>query len=210
MKLRGIVLALVLGSMAMLPLAAQVTVGGFLDLNIAGLNVKPGGTGEDYSSYLGFGLGGIVTYPLSDGLAVQAEPVILQKGGKLSEFGETLTIKLLYFEIPVFLRYNIARSSQTLLPYVILGPNLGFRASAKINFPTGGSSDAADQFRGIDLGVGFGGGVEVPQDKLIFFGETRYVIGLNDINKESGDSDESTVKNRGLQILLGIKVPLNN
>ncbi len=79
MKLRGIILVLVIWSMAMLPLAAQLTVGGFLDLNIAGINVKPGGTGEDYSSYLGFGLGGIVTYPLSNGLAVQAEPVILQK-----------------------------------------------------------------------------------------------------------------------------------
>jgi hypothetical protein len=155
---------------------------------------------------LGIGIGGIVTYPLKNGLALQAEPMILQKGGKVTEDDETLTLKLLYFDIPVFLRYNFA-VSESYLPYVILGPNLGFRTSAKVVFPDGSSFDASDEFSSIDLGLGLGGGVEVPLSKLILFGETRYVFGLNDINKESG---ESTVKNRGLQILLGVKVPIGD
>jgi len=188
------------------PLTAQLTVGGFIDFNIAGISVNPGGDDEDYSSYLGIGIGGIVTYPLKNGLALQAEPMILQKGGKVTEDDETLTLKLLYFDIPVFLRYNFA-VSESYLPYVILGPNLGFRTSAKVVFPDGSSFDASDEFSSIDLGLGLGGGVEVPLSKLILFGETRYVFGLNDINEESG---ESTVKNRGLQILLGVKVPIGD
>ena len=205
MRIKGTLLAMALLVFLLIPLSAQITVGGFIDLNITGLNVKPGGDDENYSSYLGFGLGGIVTYPLSNGLALQAEPMLLQKGGKVTEFDETLTLKILYIEIPVFLRYNL-EVSESYLPYLILGPNLGFRASAKVVFPDGSSSEANDEFSSIDLGLGLGGGVEVPFGKLIFFGETRYVFGLNDINMESG---ESTVKNRGLQILLGAKVPIN-
>ena len=197
MKTKGILLAMALMGFIMLPLTAQLTVGGFIDFNIAGLNVNPGGDDEDYSSYFGIGIGGIVTYPLQNGLALQAEPMILQKGGKVTEDGETLTLKLLYFDIPIFLRYNFA-VSKSYQPYVILGPNIGFRTSAKVVFPDGDSFDASDEFSSIDLGVGLGGGVEVPLSSVILFGETRYVFGLNDINKESG---ESTVKNRGLQIL---------
>lgn len=206
MKCKGIIIAWIIGTFALAPLSAQLTVGGFLDLNIAGLNVKPEISTEDYSSYLGFGLGGVVTYPLGNGLAVQGEPAFLQKGGKVTEDNETLILKILYFEIPVFLRYNIALSNESVLPYVILGPNLGFRASSKVVFPDGSSSENKDEIKGIDLGLGGGAGVEVPYNNLIFFGETRYVFGLTDINNETG---ESKVMNRGLQILLGIKVPLD-
>lgn len=205
MRIKGTYLAMVLWAFIMVPLSAQLTVGGFIDLNIAGISVKPDISSEDYSSYLGFGFGGIATYPLMNGLALQAEPMLLQKGGKVTEFDETLTIKILYIDIPVFLRYNIA-VSESVVPYVILGPNLGFRASAKVVFPDGSSSEANDEFSAIDFGLGLGGGVDVPYGNLIFFGETRYVFGLNNINMESG---ESTVKNRGLQILLGVKVPID-
>jgi len=201
---------MVFGIVTMVPLSAQLTVGGLLDLNIAGFNVKNGGgTGEDYTSRLGFGVGGVVTYPLMNGLAIQVEPMILQKGGKVTEFDETYINKLLYFEIPVFLRYNIALSNETVLPYVIVGPNLGFRVSAKVKFSSDGFiADAKDQYKGIDFGLGLGGGVEVPHGNLIFFVETRYVFGLANINQEFGQSGEVKVMNRGLQVLLGVKVPI--
>jgi len=195
MRIRSIFLAVGLWAFIIAPLKAQLSVGGFINFNIAGISVKPDVSSEDYSSFLGFGLGGIATYPLMNGLALQAEPMLLQKGGKVTEFDETLTLKILYIDIPVFLRYNLA-VSESVVPYVIVGPNLGFRVAAKVVFPDGSSSEANDEISAIDLGLGFGG----------FFGETRYVFGLIDINEESG---ESTVKNRGLQILLGVKVPID-
>jgi hypothetical protein len=209
MKIKGTLLAMVFGIVTMVPLSAQLTVGGLLGLNVAGFNVKNGGgTGEDYTSRLGFAVGGVVTYPLMNGLAIQVEPMILQKGGKVTEFDETYINKLLYFEIPVFLRYNIALSSETVLPYVILGPDLGFRVSAKIKFSDGFIGDAKDQYKGIDFGVGLGGGVEVPHGNVIFFGEARYVFGLANINQEFGQSGEVKVMNRGLLVILGVKVPI--
>jgi len=60
MKIKGVFLAMILWTITMVPLSAQLTVGGFMNFNIAGLNVNPAGTGEDYSSYLGFGLGDIL------------------------------------------------------------------------------------------------------------------------------------------------------
>jgi hypothetical protein len=50
MKAKGILLAMALMGFIMLPLTAQLTVGGFIDFNIAGLSVNPGGDDEDYSS----------------------------------------------------------------------------------------------------------------------------------------------------------------
>jgi len=208
MKSKGFFLACILTACTVVPLSAQLTVGGFIDLNIAGLNVASHSTGEEYSSFLGFGLGGVVTYPLTGGLAIQGEPMFLQKGGKITEDGETLALKILYFEIPVFLRYNIALSSGTVLPYIIAGPNLGLRAASKVVFPDGSSSDNKDEINGVDVGLGVGAGVEVPYNNLIFFGETRYAFGLTNINSQTADG-ESTVKNKGLQILLGVKVPLD-
>jgi len=205
MRIKSIFLAMALWAFTMVPLSAQLTVGGFLDFNIAGLSVNPDVSSEDYSSILGIGFGGIATYPLSNGLALQAEPMLLQKGGKVTEYDETFTLKILYIEIPVFLRYNF-EVSESVIPYAILGPNLGFRASAKVIFPDGGSEKINDDFSGIDFGLGLGGGADVPLGSLIVFGETRYVFGFNDINNESG---ESTVRNRGLQILFGVKVPIN-
>jgi len=208
MKSKGFFLVCILTACSLVPLSAQLTVGGFIDLNIAGLNVASHSTGEEYSSFLGFGLGGVVTYPLTGGLAIQGEPMFLQKGGKITEDGETLALKILYFEIPVFLRYNIALSSGTVLPYIIAGPNLGLRAASKVVFPDGSSSDNKDEINGVDVGLGVGAGVEVPYNNLIFFGETRYAFGLTNINSQTADG-ESTVKNKGLQILLGVKVPLD-
>ena len=40
------------------------------------------------------------------------------------------------------------------------------------------------------------------------FAEARYVLGLTNINDESGASNESTVKTRGLQILIGATIPI--
>ena len=59
----------------------------------------------------------------------------------------------------------------------------------------------------MDLGLGFGGGVKLPRGNKTFFAEARYVLGLTNINDEGGGG-ESSVKNRGLQILAGVTVPL--
>jgi hypothetical protein len=46
---------------------------------------------------------------------------------------------------------------------------------------------------------------EFSHENLTFFAETRCVVGMANINKES---DESAVKNRGLQVLVGVTLPV--
>ena len=187
-----------------LPLSAQLKIGGFVNFNIAGINVKPDVSTEEYGSHLGLGIGGIASYQIKGGLELQTEPMILQKGGTVTEFGDKAIIKITYFEIPVFVRYMIP-VNETILPYVLAGPNVGLRASAKVKFPGEATYDANDQFAVLDLGLGLGAGSEYILGSLILFGELKYVVGLNDINAEA---NESKVRNRGLQILMGVKVPI--
>ncbi len=69
----------------------------------------------------------------------------------------------------------------------------------------GGEQDEKDNTNTFDFGLGFGGGVRYPHNNKTFFAEARYVFGLTNVNKES---DESTVKNRGLQVFVGVTFPV--
>jgi len=184
--------------------SGQFRAGGFLNFNVAGISVKPDISSEEYSRFLGIGLGGVANYTLAGNLELQAEPMFIQKGGKITEGGRTLKLKILYLELPVFIRYSIP-VSDLIIPYVILGPNIGVRPSVKVVYPDGSSYNADDEISVLDLGLGFGGGAEYKLGDLILFGEVKYVLGINDINKEA---NESKVRNRSLQFLFGVKVPL--
>ena len=187
-----------------IPLKAQWEVGGLIDFNFASLNVNPGSSSEDYSSRFGFGLGVVVDYPLTGQLDLHAEPMFLQKGGKIDITSEVVVFKLNYLEIPLMLRYTFEYDA-SFLPYAMAGPSIGLLTSAKYDNNEGTVQDEKDSTKGIDLGVGFGGGVKLPHGNKTFFAELRYVFGLVDINKEA---NESTVKNRGLQVVAGVTFPV--
>ena len=97
------------------------------------------------------------------------------------------------------------QSNSSLVPYAMAGPSLGFLTGAKFENEEGDSQDEKDNTNTFDFGLGLGGGVSIPHGNHTFFAETRYVLGLANINKES---DESTVKNRGLQIIIGVTFPV--
>jgi opacity protein-like surface antigen len=188
------------------PLQGQLEIGGVIDFNIAGLNVQPGGTGERYSSYLGLGAGVVVDYLLFENLDLHALPMFLQKGGKISEDDFTVKYKISYLNFPVMIRYTIPLDGM-FSPYVMAGPNAGIRGKARLVDRGQIRQDETEEIRIFDFGVGFGGGVKVPLENKQVFAETRYVIGLVNVNR---NADESTVKNRGLQILFGITFPIGS
>ena len=187
------------------PLQGQWEIGGVIDVNVASINVQPGSSSEDYSGRLGFGIGAVLDRSLTDQIDLHTEPMFLQKGGKIKTSLFEAVYKVNYLEIPLLLRYTFDFSS-TLMPYGMAGPSIGLRTSSRYDFSDGGERTQIDETRGIDLGVVFGGGVKVPQGNKTFFAEVRYLIGLINMNRES---DESSVKNRGLQISLGVTVPIN-
>ena len=92
-------------------------------------------------------------------------------------------------------------------PYLILGPSVGYRVSAKTkNEITGEEEDADDDnIEKWDLGVAAGGGLTVPVGRATVFVESRYTWGLMDLDKQEEDV---TLKNRGVQILAGLTFPI--
>ncbi len=190
--------------LAAVPLQAQWEVGGLIGLNVASISVPTGTSSEDYSSRLGFGIGAVVDRILTDQIILHVEPMFLQKGATLENSVVKLKYKVNYLEIPIMVKYAF-RINSVLAPYAMAGPSLGFLTGAKFEDEEGNSQNEKDNTSAFDFGVGLGGGVSIPHENLTFFAETRYVLGLANTNKET---DESVVKNRGLQILVGVTLPV--
>lgn len=92
------------------------------------------------------------------------------------------------------------------MPYAMAGPSVGLLAKAK--YDSGDNEqDATDETRKIDFSAGFGLGVQIPEGNRMLFAEVRYLLGFVNINNQT---DESTVKNRGVQFLVGITIPLGS
>jgi len=77
MRLNKFSTIVVLTILLHLPLEAQWEIGGLIDFNISSINVSTGTSGEDYSSYLGFGIGAVVDRTLTGQLDLHAEPMFL-------------------------------------------------------------------------------------------------------------------------------------
>ena len=86
------------------------------------------------------------------------------------------------------------------------GPSIGLLTSANLVNSEGVKQNEKSDTRTLDFGVGVGGGVKLPKGNKTFFAEVRYVLGLVNINKEAG---ESTVKNRGLQVVAGVTITID-
>lgn len=190
--------------LAVIPLHAQWDFGGVIDFNLSGICVKPGSSSEDYSGIFGFGIGFVFDRALTDRIFLHAEPLYLQKGGRIKTIDVNLAYKVNYLEFPILIKYAFNEIA-SLTPYALTGPNIGLRLGAEYKDKQGREQDETDNTSFFDLGVGLGGGVSYLLENITLFGETRYVIGLANINNES---DESTVKNRGLQIVFGFTIPV--
>ncbi|NUM68263.1 outer membrane beta-barrel protein [candidate division KSB1 bacterium] len=66
--------------------------------------------------------------------------------------------------------------------------------------------DIKDRTTGMDFGLALGGGVSYPLGDKSLFAEARYSMGLKDIDT----SERSSLKNKGLQFMVGATVPFGN
>lgn len=143
-----------------------------------GISVSPDGR-------TGFHVGGYLNIGVSETFGVQPEIFYNAVGAKMgdAEFNTD------YVTVPVMLRYNPAPIFN-----IHAGPQFGFLMSAKSD-----GEDIKENLKGLDLGVGFGAGVDLPMG-LGF--TARYVLGLSNISDEEGEIDieDLTVKNNVFQI----------
>ena len=136
--------------------------------------------------------GGYVTIMLSEKLGIQ--PELLYSGQGYKQNGGTLALD--YITLPVVVRYNF-----TPLFSAHLGPQMGFLMSAKAKYDGGGDEDMKDYFKGTDIGVAAGIGIDLPMGLNFGF---RFVKGVSNIIEE--DSDELKYKNYNLQLSVGYKL----
>ena len=153
-------------------------------------------------SAIKFGVGGILLYPLSELLHIQAELMYLQKGAKLDvleRFKVDSKWKFAYLSVPVLGRYNLGSGDAS--TYIVAGPEFGYLLSAEVE-TLEGSEDVKDEFKSIEFGIGVGAGVSMNMGSTPMFGEVRYSMGLSDLDDSS--DDDSSVKSMGIQLFVGM------
>ena len=196
---------------------SQIEIGLIGGVNMANLSFDPEDD-LDWSRVTVLGIGAIVEKTLGDQLSVQYEPMYLQKGSTADVDGidgANIEIDLAYIEIPVMIKYTFP--GESIKPYMMAGPTVGFNIKAEKVFSglpdltqslyTNGTYDIKDDVTYMDFGLGFGAGICMPVGERVLFVQARYTLGLTNISNMDDDDDEVTTN--GIQILGGIKIPLN-
>jgi len=194
MKLRtAAVLALLFASIASPSFAQRMVSGGVKGgLNMATISLDPDDEDFDLKMKAGLAVGGFVEVGINDMLAFQPEFLFSMKGAKAEEFGETAKFNINVVEIPLLLRANFQTSGQA-TPFIVVGPGVSFKTSAKIKVE-GQPDEDIDDIKSTDFGVIFGGGVAVGRATI----EARYDLGLSDL-----DDSDGKAKSRTFSVLVG-------
>ena len=170
----------------------------------AGLNVTTITGGElSASSKVGFHVGGLVEFKLTDKFAVQPELLFSTKGAKADFGGFTFEQNLSYIDLPIMVKYFVMEGLS-----IEAGPQVSFLMSAK-GKADGVSVDNKKEFSSTDFGFNIGAGYELTSG--LFF-QARYNLGFSDISKAppvDPDFPEFSInykeKNNGFQVSVGYK-----
>ena len=124
---------------------------------------------------------------------VQPEINWIRKNSATQSSGEDIRID--YLQVPVLLRLNIGTdSSNGFAVYGIAGPAINLKLADEVNGVT-----IDDGFEGADVGLVFGGGVEITRVII----EARYEKGLRRINDNFIEVTE--IKSQSFTILFGVR-----
>jgi hypothetical protein len=130
---------------------------------------------------------------------IQAEISYTAKGTAMENYGEDRgAIDTRHLQAGLLFRAGYA-TTKRLVPYIALGPELGFLLSAKFNNRFGMTSDISNNLKSTDLGLVFGLGAMYSLPPVGSLGlELRADLGLVSIDGQ-GDGDE--VRNAALSLL---------
>ena len=221
MRARQPVLGWVLGSLVLAmgaaPASAQTSPSGLpvtFDV-VGGINVATvtlplippefDELGLDFSvgNRVGFVGGVLIGIPVTDGVAVETGALISFKGASLditiAGLGTaTGSIDLTYLDVPALGRFRVARGSRAAV-HALAGVTMGLKLSAEqsASFMGQTMSDDLEGVSGFDLGLTFGGRVEIGRGLV----DVRYTLGMLNIAEDAPDSE--SIKNRVLSFMAG-------
>ena len=177
---------------------AQLSGGVKAGLNLTNEKLKVESISQSGDMKVGFLIGGYLTAPLAEKLAIQPELFFATGGAKYSTDSTGGKVNLGYISVPVLVRYNLTENIN-----IQVGPQLGFLLSAKAKPDGGDSQDVKDSYKGIDFGVAAGLGLEFGA----FNASARYYLGLANTG-DFGDTGDFDVKqtNSAIQLSVGYRL----
>ncbi len=143
---------------------------------------------SDNDFKLGFNLGLLGHFHITDQFALQPEIVFSTQGAKFTEAGTDFNLNLNYINIPVLLQYMFDNGFR-----LQAGPQVGILASANLE-ANNNSLDVSDDFESLDLGLSVGFSYVNPESNFGY--DLRYNHGLSSINA----SNNVNAYNRGIQL----------
>jgi len=170
-------------------------------VNFANLDFSGDDVDVSFDQRMGLSAGAFVLAPMSETFGFQIEGLFSQKGAKFEEEGFEESIEFDWFEVPVLARYTIPSSTNTSF-HLFAGPSFGFKLGAKSKFEFDGEEeeeDVDDQFKGFDLGLVIGAGVDFGKFTI----DGRYTHGFTDLNDV--DDEIVEIKNRVFSIMAGFR-----
>lgn len=215
-----------------LPVGAQVSLGFVGGPYFVNLDLDVVEMGDDLSldmdGITSFCIGAAADIPLYKNLYLRVESVYLKRGSGLQSDipfdlpNIGLTYESSYIEVPILLR---AEFGNVLRPYILAGPSMGYRLDSHITLEALGIGircNVKDITKTVHFGFTYGAGIRYPLGDFSLFVEGRYMIGLSDIIKdgslsiavgderieESVSGENVQIKTGGLQVMVGITVPL--
>ncbi len=155
-----------------------------------GLNVSSfyGDDADDSAKKVGFHVGGVFEFVLSDRFSLQPELLFSAMGAK-SENNSKIKININYLTMPVIAKFYVIEGLS-----VEAGPQMGYMLSAKYKYD-GDSQDYKDAVKDFDFGLTVGAGYRL--DNGLNFG-MRVNPSFTKIAEDGSD-----FKNIGLQLSVG-------
>ena len=201
MKQAFIVVALLVAIAS--PAAAQgTTFGARVGVNFANLSFDPDEEAIDTSTRTAIVAGAFVVIPINPRFAFQPEVLYSEQGAKgTDELGTEGTFKFNYVNIPLLA--NIGLSDGPNRVSLLVGPQIGFRTSAKLKV----EDEELDFEEEIDLdedteSTDFGLVAGIAANIRNFVIDARYTHGFSNINAD--DDDDQKIKHRVFTISVGI------
>lgn len=194
----------------------------------AGINISNWATenlleeDSETNSIFGYQTGLLAEFNINERLAFQPEILYIQKGlgFKLEDFGFGTASEnefvLNYLEIPMLLKIRFRPSTDAPSFYSVIGPSVGYILSGKnkATFTFMGMTESISEkidlddagFSRFDFSLLAGFGINIPTGPGNIIVDFRYLLGLNNLNDESGD--EIKARNRGFGFTAGYTIPL--
>lgn len=171
----------------------QIKFGPEIGLNFSQMNMKSSGTEYTPKTLMGFHIGLISEFSLSENLFVQPGILYSSKGSKFDIMGTEAEVSPSYIEIPINLMYKFNLGAPKV--FILAGPYIAYGIGGKIKVAGQTQdiqfgSDSNSDMKPLDYGLSFGAGVEIANIEL----SARYELGLANLAPQDPSNNKFTNK----------------